>query len=215
MNDEVLWKNGRGHTQQDVLYAARLIQDAGLSLGLQMMIGLPGETWEMCQLSARKIAALKPDCVRLYPTLVVEGTDLACWYRAGEYVPLTLEEAVDQTAWLLRFFEDRDISVIRVGLHAEASLEQSCIAGPFHPAFGEMVYSRVWRKCLLDMLDQGDCREKVLEIFVRPQMLSKAVGQKRENVRWLADKGYEVTIRPDASLPATEPFRIKEVKHCI
>ena len=73
----------------------------------------------------------------------------------------------------------------------EASLEQSCIAGPFHPAFGEMVYSRVWRKCLLDMLDQGDCREKVLEIFVRPQMLSKAVGQKRENIRWLADKGYE------------------------
>lgn len=215
MNDEVLWKNGRGHTQQDVVYAARLIQDAGLSLGLQMMIGLPGETWEMCQLSARKIAALKPDCVRLYPTLVVEGTDLACWYRAGEYVPLTLEEAVDQTAWLLRFFEDRDISVIRVGLHAEASLEQSCIAGPFHPAFGEMVYSRVWRKRLLDMLDQGDCREKVLEIFVRPQMLSKAVGQKRENVSWLADKGYEVTIRPDASLPAAEPFRIKEVKHCI
>lgn len=70
-----------------------------------------------------KIDALKPDCVRLYPTLVVEGTDLACWYRGGQYVPLTLEEAVDQTAWLLRFFEDRDISVIRVGLHAEASLE--------------------------------------------------------------------------------------------
>ena len=86
------------------MYAARLIQDAGLSLGLQMMIGLPGETWEMCQLSARKIAALKPDCVRLYPTLVVEGTDLACWYRGGQYVPLTLEEAVDQTAWLLALF---------------------------------------------------------------------------------------------------------------
>ena len=68
--------------------------------------------------------------MRLYPTLVVEGTDLACWYRAGEYVPLTLEEAVDQTAWLANF-EDRDISVIRVGLHAEASLEQSCMQDRF------------------------------------------------------------------------------------
>ena len=102
MNDEVLWKNGRGHTQQDVLYAHGLIQDAGLSLGLQMMIGLPGNLGDV-SVVGEKNRCFKAGLCAAVPTLVVEGTDLACWYRAGEYVPLTLEEAVDQTAWLLRF----------------------------------------------------------------------------------------------------------------
>ena len=179
------------------------------------MVGLPGETRVSCCETAKKIAALQPDCVRLYPTLVVEGTDLARWYRQGSYTPLTVEEAADLTAWLLRFFEDRNITVIRIGLHAEQSLEQSCIAGPFHPAFGEMVYSRVWRNRLLEELEKGNFSGKKLEILVRPQMLSKAVGQKRENIRWLAAKGYTVKIFPDENLPEKEPFWIKEVKHCI
>lgn len=105
-----------------------------------MMIGLPGETWASCQETAVKIAALKPDCVRLYPALVVEGTDLARWYRQGSYVPLTVEQAADSAAWLLRFFEDRKIAVIRIGLHAEKSLEKSCIAGPIHPLLGRCLF---------------------------------------------------------------------------
>ena len=215
MDDEVLSRNGRGHTAKDVEHASGLIRQAGFSLGLQMMVGLPGETRVSCCETAKKIAALQPDCVRLYPTLVVEGTDLARWYRQGSYTPLTAEEAADLTAWLLRFFEDRNITVIRIGLHAEQSLEQSCIAGPFHPAFGEMVYSRVWRNRLLEELEKGNFSGEKLEILVRPQMLSKAVGQKRENIRWLAAKGYAVKIFPDANLPEKEPFWIKEVKHCI
>ena len=215
MDDRVLLKNGRGHTAKDVECASRLIRGSGFALGLQMMIGLPGETWASCQETAVKIAALKPDCVRLYPALVVEGTDLARWYRQGSYVPLTVEQAADSAAWLLRFFEDRKIAVIRIGLHAEKSLEKSCIAGPIHPAFGEMVYSRTWRNRLLDRLEKSGSKEKVWKIFVRPEMLSKAVGQKRENIRWLAAMGYEVEILPDPSMSAEDPFWIKEVKHCI
>ncbi|MDD3192340.1 MAG: radical SAM protein [Oscillospiraceae bacterium] len=214
MDNGVLEKNGRGHTAQDVKQAARLIRQAGFQLGLQMMIGLPGDSEGRCRDTARQIAALEPDCVRLYPTLVVENTELARWYRQGTYLPLTVEQAVEQTAWLLRFFEEKKIPVIRIGLHAETSLQQSCLAGPFHPAFGELCYSRAWLDRLLEQLAQSEAKG-LLQIFVRPENHSKAVGQKRENIRRLAALGYQVKILPNPSLPAEIPFLIKEVKDCI
>lgn len=193
----------------------RLIRVSGFALGLQMMIGLPGETWASCQETAVKIAALKPDCVRLYPALVVEGTDLARWYRQGSYVPLTVEQAADSAAWLLRFFEDRKITVIRIGLHAEKSLEKSCIAGPIHPAFGEMVYSRTWRNRLLDRLEKSGSKEKVWK-YSSDRKCFPRLWDKAGEYPLAAAMGYEVEILPDALYAGRGSFLDKmEVKHCI
>ena len=215
MDDAVLSQNARGHTAQQVAEASNLIRREGFSLGLQMMIGLPGETAEGYRETAKKIALLCPDGVRIYPSLVVEGTDLARWYREGRYIPLTVEEAVGKTAWLLRFFEEKGISVIRAGLHAEQTLEQSCIAGPYHPAFGELCYSRVWLDRLMERLEKDGLSQKALEVFVSPSLLSQAIGQKRENIRRLSEAGYQVKILSDATMSKEEPFFIKEVKDCI
>ncbi len=215
MDDAVLSQNARGHTAQQVAEASDLIRREGFSLGLQMMIGLPGEKAEGYRETAKKIALLCPDGVRIYPSLVVEGTDLARWYREGRYIPLTVEEAVGKTAWLLRFFEEKGISVIRAGLHAEQTLEQSCIAGPYHPAFGELCYSRVWLDRLMERLEKDGLSQKALEVFVSPSLLSQAIGQKRENIRRLSEAGYQVKILSDATMSKEEPFFIKEVKDCI
>ncbi len=126
-----------------------------------------------------------------------------------------MEEAVGKTAWLLRFFEEKGISVIRVGLHTEQTLEQSCIAGPYQPAFGELFYSRVWLDRLIERLEKDGLSQKALEVFVSPSLLSQAIGQKRENIRRLSEAGYQVKILSDATMSKEEPFFIKEVKDCI
>lgn len=215
MDDGVLMQNKRGHSAYQVEKASALIRAEGFSLGLQMMLGLDGDTAEKSRLTAQKIAALQPDCVRIYPTLVVEGTDLARRYRAGQYVPLSLEEAVEQTVWLLSFFEERNIEVIRIGLHSETTLQSSCIAGPIHPAFGELCYSRLWLKKAEKELKERFPKGTEVAFFVPEKDLSKAIGQKKENLRRLAQTGYPAKVIPDPELPKGAPFRVKEVKPCI
>ena len=144
MDDAVLVQNGRGHTAADVERAAGLIRARGLSLGLQMMTGLPGSTPDTDRETAARLAALRPDTMRIYPTVALRGTPLDGMVRSGAYIPPTLEETVALCAELLLFFEEeRDIPVIRLGLHASPDLEQNRVAGPWHPAFRELCEGRI------------------------------------------------------------------------
>ena len=118
-NDAVLEKNRRGHSFGDTQKAAALIKEAGFSLGLQMMTGMPGSTKEDDVLTAARFCALKPDTMRIYPTLVLKNTLLAKWFEDGEYVPQTVDEAAAECAELLDIFELYKVNVIRLGLHAE------------------------------------------------------------------------------------------------
>lgn len=126
MDDAVLVQNGRGHTAADVERAAGLIRARGLSLGLQMMTGLPGSTPDTDRETAARLAALRPDTMRIYPTVALRGTPLDGMVRSGAYIPPTLEETVALCAELLLFFEEeRDIPVIRLGLHASPDLDKT------------------------------------------------------------------------------------------
>lgn len=199
MDDFVLRKNRRGHTAQQVEQAAYLIKKAGLRLGLQMMTGLPGDTPEGALRTARLLAALQPDCVRIYPTLIIEHTSLADWYRRGEYRPQSLDEAIELCAQLLAFFEDENhIPVIRLGLHNEEEMTKHCLAGPIHPAFRERCESRLLFSKIRLKLAQEDGGK--VEISVSPARLSQAIGHKKENVYALQALGYEVQVKADASL---------------
>ena len=206
MEDEVLRKNGRGHTAQNVVDAAEQIRSAGIELGLQMMTGLPGDTMEGALKTADKLLHLSPATVRIYPAIVLPGTHLADWYRQGTYIPQSLEEAVSLCARLIPLFEENGCRVIRVGLHDEAGVRDHHLAGPYHPAFGELCRSRIYRnrmeKQLFTFYPAGS-----YTVFVSPQDLSIALGQKKENLAYWKDFHYNLRIVPDAALPRGE-FRI-------
>ncbi|OQB15773.1 MAG: Oxygen-independent coproporphyrinogen-III oxidase 1 [Firmicutes bacterium ADurb.Bin193] len=141
---DVLMQNGRGHTAKDVEISARMIKEYGFTLGLQMMIGLIGDTEEKSIYTARRIAALKPDFVRIYPTLVFKNTDLYDEYIKGSFTPLTLEQAVEISAVIMRVFNENRIKVIRLGLLISGDeAEQNLVAGPYHPRFRELVEKRL------------------------------------------------------------------------
>lgn len=146
LDDRVLAASGRGHTAAQVRTAVVCLKAAGLQVGLQLMLGLPGENTATALASARQAAALGPDLVRLYPCLVVSGSPLAELYRQGRYQPLSLPRAVSLAGRLWDIFKGHRITVVRMGLQPSPSLEKAVLAGPYHPAFGELVLSRLFFK---------------------------------------------------------------------
>lgn len=201
MDDEILRLNKRGHTADDVRKASALIKGAGgFSLGLQMMAGLYGDKnpLETAVNTAREFIKLSPETVRIYPTIVVEDTELCDLYRKGEYIPLSVDEAARITSELLIMFEEKGIKVIRVGLHSDESMTESAVAGPFHPAFGEICYSLVMRRRLEEKL----CgRTGAAEVRVNPKDLSKLLGQSKSNVSYFEAKGVKLSVKADESVP--------------
>ena len=198
MDDDVLEANMRGHTADDVRAAVGIVRAAGMKLGLQMMTGLYHSDDAADIYSARELALLAPDMVRVYPTVVVEGTRLAQLYRQGEYTPPALDSAVSLCASLLREFEmERGIPVIRMGLHADPSLERNIIAGPWHPAFRELCEGRLFREMAEQLMRTADDRGAVL--VVNPCDMSKLTGQRRCNIAYFAERGYNVKIEQDSS----------------
>lgn len=201
MDDRVLAINGRGHTAAQVEDAARRIHAQGFSLGLQMMTGLYGDTPAGAEYTARRLAALEPDTVRIYPTIVMRGTELEEKYRSGAYRPMALEDAVELCSRLLAFFEDRGIRVIRLGLHSTPELERGRVAGPWHPAFRELCESKRMFLRLMEILEGNQVSKGTIEIKVNPKIQSKVVGQKRANLDRLRERGYSAHVTADATLP--------------
>lgn len=141
-DDAVLARAGRGCTWAEVEAAVALVRRGGVRVGLHLMAGLPGATYESDVASARAVAALAPDSVRLHPTLVLQGAPLEALFRAGAYVPLSLDEALERCAAMLAVLQDADVDVIRVGLHGSDDLGDALVAGPVHPSFGYLATSR-------------------------------------------------------------------------
>lgn len=191
MDDRVLFLNRRGHTAADVVDAARRIKAAGFELGLQMMTGLYGDTADGAVKTAEALATLQPDTVRIYPTIVLKNTHLEKKVQSGEFVSDTLDDTVALCAKLLLFFEARGIRVIRLGLH-ELDPE-TIVSGPWHPALRELCQGRIYLEKFTTAFAgkaAGDYR-----ITVGRGEISKAVGQKKVNLRTLANLGYQVHIR--------------------
>lgn len=201
-DDGVLLLNRRGHTRADIFEASHLIKQHGFSLGLQMMTGLLGDTFEKSVATARDIISIRPDTVRIYPTVTLEGTRLGELYKAGEYKPQTLDEAVELCAVLLKMFYDENIRVIRLGLHSGGNVADGYLAGPYHPAFGEMCESKIFLDGALEYLKniypQPD--GTVFEIGVSKSAVSKMTGQHGCNKKTLAENGYQVTVYGTDSL---------------
>ena len=89
LDDKVLQSTGRHYTYEVVKKSCDLIKSYGFELGVQLMIGLPNATAESDFLSAKKSLELQPDIARIYPTLVIKGTELELMYKRGFYNSLT------------------------------------------------------------------------------------------------------------------------------
>ena len=156
LDDNVLALAKRGHTAAHIERATEIIRRyPAVQLGLQLLPGLPGDTLEITVRTAQAAAALRPDFVRIYPALVIAGTELEGMYRAGEYVPLTVEEAVQWTAEMWLPLLKADIPVIRMGLHSSDDLRQegTVLAGPLHSSFRQLVETELFRRLLKRMME--------------------------------------------------------------
>lgn len=210
MDDDILQKNHRGHTATHVKEAVALIRKYPFQLGLQFMPGLDGDTEESMRATALAVAELRPDTVRIYPTIVLEGTELAQRYQAGLYRPLELEQAVRLCADFLLLFEEQGIRVIRTGLHASETVENQRIAGPYHPAFRELCESRILYTKALELLKELD-KTKAYHLFCAPQRLSALIGQGGCQRERLLEQGYNIKIKPLPELKGRE-LSVQEVQ---
>ncbi|MGE5474896.1 MAG: elongator complex protein 3, partial [Ignavibacteriales bacterium] len=190
MDEQVLKMSNRGHGREDVIKASKLIKDNGFILGLQMMIGLPGDTIQKDIQTAKDMIQLKPDIVRIYPTLVIKGTFLEEMYINNMYTPLNLEEAINISKQLLILFEKNGILVIRLGLQTTENINSNndVIAGPFHAALKELVYTEL-RYDLISYILNSLNIQKGQNVFLRvnSREVSITSGHNKINIKKLKD----------------------------
>ncbi len=190
LNDTVLVASARGHSAAQVCEATLKLKHCGFEVGLQLMPGLPGENRETFSKTVEKTVALRPNFVRLYPTIVIPNTPLERLYLRGDYRPLSLNEAVGWCKAAKQRFARASIPVIRVGLQTTRSLEQPgrVVAGPYHPAFGQLVQSAIWHEEISPFLREARSQSPRLVIHASSQHLADIRGHRNENInRWLTE----------------------------
>lgn len=204
MDNKVLSLCERGHTSKDVIDAVKLIKEYDFELVLQMMCNLYGSKHDDVFETGKKIAALKPDGVRIYPTMVIKNTALEQLYRSGKYIPENLENTVEICAKLYMLFYENDINVLRMGLYSDRELieEGNIVAGCFHPSFGELVFSKIYLDKAKEKIRGGNFKSKDIEIFVKPGSISKMAGNKKQNVTKILQEFSikSIKIKEDSTL---------------
>lgn len=196
-DDNVLKMNARGHDFGSVIRASELIKESGITLGHQMMLGMYGSNHEKDLKTVLDIISLKPSCVRIYPVVTLKGTKLEEYYHAGKYTPYTIEEAAALAKEALSCFKKENIEVIRIGLHSSEDLDgdETVVAGPYHPAFGELVESLAYRDKIEEYLLKNSLNDGRIEFFCKPSEVSKAIGHKKMNKVYFKEKyGAELKV---------------------
>lgn len=189
LDEKVLLDSIRGHQSEIVYKSSKMIKNSGIKLGLQMMIGLPADTEEKCIFTAKKFIELKSDCVRVYPTLVVKDTGLEKLMEQNKYNPFTLEESVNIVKKVLVLFYVNNINVIRVGLQATDDIQigKAVLAGPYHPAFRELVEADMIKDYLEFVILQNKNIKQML-VKSNKKNISKIIGNKKTNVKYMEEK---------------------------
>lgn len=206
-NDFVLKRANRGHTFEDVKKASKLIRWYGFRLGHQMMVGLPESTRQDEINTARELIKLKPKMVRIYPVLVVKNTKLEKEYEDGIYKALPLPQAVETCKQLVRMFSDKNIDIIRVGLQntdeisAPSSEKSEVVAGPYHPAFRQLVESGLWYDAIVEKIKKLNVKVKEVQVTVNPLDVNNVIGHKKDNVLKLKEfYDVDLVLKQDSNI---------------
>ena len=218
MSNYILSKCKRGHTSEDVKKASKLIRRYGFILGHQMMVGLPESTKQDEINTAKELIKLKPKIVRIYPVLVIKDTELADEYERGEYTPLTVGQAVESCKEAVDLFNRNKINVIRIGLQNTDEISEpgtdksSVLAGPYHPAFRQLVESSMWYDSIVDKIKKVNAKVKKVKIIANDVSINNIIGHKKENIEKLKDV-YDVEVvieRDDKIKPGKFEMEILE-----
>lgn len=203
-NDYILRRCDRGHTFADVKKASKMIRWHRFRLGHQMMVGLPESTKLDEIRTAKDLIKLKPKMIRIYPVLVIKGTKLEKEYEIGEYKPLTVLQAVERCKELLYLFNKKKIAVIRIGLQNTdeitdpGSEKSEVVAGPYHPAFGQLVEDSVWYDSIVDKIKKINTKVKEVKVKVNFADMNNVIGHKRANIKkWKETYDVDVVVEAD------------------
>lgn len=206
-NDYILSRCQRGHTFADVKKASKLIRWHGFTLGHQMMVGLP-ESTELDEINtAKDLIKLKPKIVRIYPVLVIKGTELEEEYNNGEYMALTVEQAVERSKEAMKLFNKANVEVIRLGLQNTEEIsdpttdKSQVVAGPYHPAFRQLVEGSMWYDEIVNEIKKFNTKVMKVKIIANPENVNNIIGHKKENIIKLKET-YEVdvVVEPDEQM---------------
>lgn len=203
MNNYILNRSKRGHTAEDVKNASKLIRRNGFILGHQMMVGLPESTKQDEINTAKEIIKLKPKIVRVYPVLVIKDTPLATEYENGEYIPLTVTQAVERCKDIVSLFNKNRINVIRIGLQnteeiSDPSTKTSqVVAGPYHPAFRQLVESSMWYDSIVNEIKKINTKVMQVKVISNSMNINNIIGHKKENILKLKEI-YDVDVVVEA-----------------
>ncbi len=201
MDDTVLSVSGRGHTAADSQHAFRCIKNQGLRAGAQLMPGLPGDTPAASLDSLERVISAGADFLRIYPTVVLKGTELARRFTAGEFEPLPLDRGLSLCKLLLLRAMQAGIPVIRIGLQAETGLDaESILAGCWHPALGQLVRSQLYD----DLISRSVAPGLSVRVYCHPARLSDVAGVKHGNILSQARREVQMQVVPDAALNKEE-----------
>lgn len=198
---EVLKASNRGHEAEDVYKACELIKNYGFELGIQLMIGLPEDSLEKCIYSAKETVKIGPSIARLYPTIVLNDTELLEMYRRGEYKPMTTDEAVAITKEMYKILDDAGINIIRVGLKStDLITEGGEIQGhTYHPAFRQLVEGAIARERLEEQLEEQlqtlPEKNRTFAFVSSGTSFSNMIGNSRANKIYFEEKYPDLKIR--------------------
>lgn len=198
MNNKVLELNRRGHTAEDVFKASKQIKEEGFELGLQMMTGLYGDTYDNALKTAQSFIEIGCKTVRIYPTVVLKNTYLESLMNSGDFKPWGIEESVELCAELYEMFEKAGIKVIRIGLHSSSGVKENAVGGAYHEAFGELVQSKIFLNKILEY-PPGN-----YTVRINKKSLSKLNGQKKRNIKTLSELGYTIKTEFSEELKPNE-----------
>jgi len=209
LEPKVLELSKRNHTVEDVYQAVRLIRETNIELGLQVMLGLPGDSKDSFEATIERLIQIQPKTLRIYPTLVITHTELENLYMQGKYQPLLVEEAVSMVAQVLPKILEADIDIIRIGLQANEELNAGAfVAGPYHPAFGELVMDACAYEVFVHIVKTYHERIRLLDspllIGANQAIVQRLIGHKKVNkekiekfLREYVGKAYRLQVRPE------------------
>jgi len=213
LDKEVLKKSNRIVGPDAIWKAARIIKKSGLDLGVQVMLGLPGDTLEKAIKTAEKLIELKPKTARIYPAVVLKGTALGELFKKGKYKPLSMQDAIEWSARVCGIFEKGGVKVIRIGLHPSQDLNSkgTILAGPYHPGFGEMARAREMRYKIINILGPKKIlNRQAIKIYAHKSMFNFISGHKGEEKKFL-ENYYAVPIHLSGE-PVGQPDRLARLR---
>ncbi|GAA0788669.1 elongator complex protein 3 [Hathewaya limosa] len=179
LDNDVLKCSGRGHSSDVVKTASNLIKEFNITLGIQVMLGLPCDNFAKDIKTAKEVCEIKPDICRIYPSLVIKDTPMETMFKKGEYTPYSLKETIEICKIVYSMFISNDINVIRVGLQPTEDINEGAevVTGPFHPAFRELMESSLLNEMIFKFLK--DINSKEIQIIINPKNVSKLYSNKK------------------------------------